>query len=289
MMRTRSLAALLACLAMGGVVSEHLQAWGAQGHRLVALVAAARLTPAARANVEWLLPDSTLADVASWADDHRVAHSATAPWHLVNLPVDAVAYERDRDCPRQPRVVAGARADRWRDCVVDRILYNQQRLADMSADRADRAIALKFLVHFIGDLHQPFHATAMARGGNDIPVVVFGSPECRSAAGTAFPCQLHGVWDRELIAHRQLSDTEYVAELSLQIAANRWETQPAGSPESWAAESHGLAKAAVLPARGEVNQAYYRAHIPVVDRRLALGGLRLAAVLNQNLPNLPRR
>ena len=269
--------------------SMRLDAWGVQGHRLLALVAAARLTPAARANVEWLLPDTTLAEVASWADEHRTDHAATGPWHFVNIPSDATRYDRDRDCPRQPGVSAGSRGDRWRDCVVDRILYNQQRLADMSADRADRAIALKFLVHFIGDLHQPFHATAMARGGNDIPVVVFGSPECRSAAGTAFPCQLHGVWDRELIAHRQLSDTEYVAELSLQIAANRWETQPAGSPESWAAESHGLAKAAVLPARGEVNQAYYRAHIPVVDRRLALVGLRLAAVLNQNLPNLPRR
>ncbi len=288
-MRTRSLATLFACLAMGGLVPEHLEAWGVQGHRLVALLATARLTPAARANVEWLLPDTTLAEVASWADEHRTDHSATGPWHFVNLPSDATRYDRDRDCPRQSGAAAGSRGDRWRDCVVDRILYNQQRLADTSADRADRAIALKFLVHFVGDLHQPFHAVAVARGGNDIPVVAFGSPECRGAAGAAFPCQLHGVWDSGLIAHRELSDAQYVAELSRQITANGWDAQPAGTPDAWAVESHGLAKAALLPAQGEVNEAYYRAHLPVIDSRLARAGLRLAAVLNQSLPRLPRR
>lgn len=266
-----------------------LEAWGVQGHRLVALLAAARLTPAARANVEWLLPDTTLAAVASWADDHRVDHSATGPWHFVNLPADATRYERDRDCPRQPGVAAGSRGDRWRDCVVDRILYNQQRLADPSADRADRAIALKFLVHFVGDLHQPFHAIETARGGNDIPVVVFGSPECRSSLGAAYPCQLHGVWDSGLIAHRELSDAAYLAELSRQMSAGGWDTQPVSSPAEWAVESHGLARVAMLQAGGAVNEAYYRAHIPVVDRRLALGGVRLAQVLNQALTTAPRR
>jgi hypothetical protein len=97
------------------------------------------------------------------------------------------------------------------------------------------------------------------------------------------------VWDSGLLAHRELSDAQYVVELSRQITANGWDTQPAGTPDAWVIESHGLAKAALLPARGEVNEAYYRAHIPVVDRRLALGGLRLAAVLNHSLPNLPRR
>lgn len=264
-------------------------AWGVQGHRLVALVAAARLTPAARANVEWLLPDTTLAAVASWADDHRADHTATGPWHFVNIPRDATRYDRDRDCPRQPGVAAATRSDRWRDCVVDRVLYNQQVLADAKRDHADRAIALKFLVHFAADLHQPFHAIDVARGGNDIPVVAFGSPECRNAQGASSACQLHGIWDSGLIAHRQLSDAQYVAELSRQIADNGWDKQSAGMLEEWAIESHGLANAALLPAKGEVNEAYYRAHIPVVDRRLALAGLRLAALLNQSLTAAPRR
>jgi hypothetical protein len=286
-MSIRILASLALVIVAGA--SVRLDAWGVQGHRLVALVAGARLTPAARANVEWLLPDTTLAEVASWADDHRTDHRATGPWHFVNLPFEAIRYERDRDCPRQPGVAAGSRGDRWRDCVVDRILYNQQRLADTSADRADRAIALKFLVHFVADLHQPFHAIVTARGGNNIPVIAFGSPECRSSVGAAYPCQLHGVWDSGLLAHRELSDAQYVAELSRQITANGWDTQPAGTPDGWAIESHGLAKAALLPAKGEVNEAYYRAHLPVVERRLARAGLRLAAVLNQSLPRLPRR
>ena len=288
-MAQRILVAGLACLVVAGATSRSLEAWGVQGHRLVALVATVRLTPAARANVEWLLPDTTLAEVASWADEHRIDHSATGPWHFVNLPFEAIRYERDRDCPRQPGVAAGSRGDRWRDCVVDRILYNQQRLADTSADRADRAIALKFLVHFVADLHQPFHAIEVARGGNNIPVVAFGSPECRSSAGAAYPCQLHGVWDSGLLAHRELSDAQYVAELSRQIAAGGWDTQPAGTPDGWAIESHGLAKAALLPAKGDVNEAYYRAHLPVVERRLARAGLRLAAVLNRSLPRLPPR
>ena len=70
--------------------------------------------------------------------------------------------------PQGHRLVALAtsRGDRWRDCVVDRIRYNQERLADATLDRADRAIALKFLVHLIGDVHQPFHARGVARGGS---------------------------------------------------------------------------------------------------------------------------
>lgn len=97
------------------------------------------------------------------------------------------------------------------------------------------------------------------------------------------------MWDSGLLAHRGLSDAQYVAELSRQIAANGWDTQPAGMPDAWAIESHGLAKAALLPAKGDVNEAYYRAHLPIVDRRLARAGLRLAAVLNHSLLRLPRR
>ena len=139
------------------------EAWGVQGHRLVALIAADQLNSTAKQNIAWLLGDSHLADIAVWADDYVAANTQTGPWHYVNLPADASAYDRERDCPRQPGVLAGSRNDRWRDCAVDRILYHQARVADTSLDRADRATALKFLVHFIGDLHQPFHALDVAR------------------------------------------------------------------------------------------------------------------------------
>jgi hypothetical protein len=68
---------------------------------------------------------------------------------------------------------------------------------------------------------------------------------------------------------------------------NRWDTRTIGSPEEWAMQSHSWAKAALLPSRGSVDAAYYRAQIPRVDERLALGGLRLASVLNRCLTLRP--
>ena len=265
------------------------QAWGPQGHRLVALVATDHLTPAARLNIAWLLGDTSLSDIAVWADQQVVDNSQTGRWHYVNVPLDATGYDRDRDCPLQPGVASGGPSDRWRDCAVDRILYNQQRLRNTSLDRADRATALKFLVHFVGDLHQPFHALALARGGNDLPVMAFGSLICTHADGMPYSCNLHGVWDSELVSHRRLSDRQYLDELARQIRQQGWDRVATGSPVDWAMESQALAKAALLPAQGIVDESYYRAHIATVDKRLSLGGLRLAAIVNESLPTAPPR
>ena len=276
-----------ALVILASIASTTVQTWSPQGHRLVALVATNHLTPAARQNVRWLLAEATLADVAVWADQYLEGNNQTFFWHFINIPSDATSYDRDRDCPRQPGVVAGGRGDRWRDCVVDRIPYNQERLADPSLDRADRAIALKFLVHLIGDLHQPFHALGVERGGNGILVSAFGAATCTYDDGTPYPCNLHGVWDTVLIAHRRLSDQQYFVELERQIKQRGWNAVATGLPAEWTMESHALAKAALLPPQGAVDEAYYRAHISEVDERLALGGLRLAAVLNQSLPVPP--
>jgi hypothetical protein len=272
---------VMAFVAAAAAVPD-LGAWGQPGHRLVALVAAGRLTARARSEVARLLPGSSLAGVATWADDMVPDHSQTGPWHYVNIPDNANGYDRDRDCPPQPGARAGGRNDRWRDCAVDRILHNQQRLADASLDRADRAIALKYLVHFIGDLHQPLHALGQARGGNDIPVVAFGSPTCHYSDGTPYPCQLHGIWDTTLVARRGLTEPQYLADLERLIRTNQLAARGGGTPADWATESFRLAKAA-LPAQGIVDEAYYRKHIDVINERLALGGLRLAAALNRSL------
>jgi hypothetical protein len=290
-MTSRPNARVLQCAALFLSVSfgsTTVQAWGPQGHRLVALLATNHLTPRARQNVSWLLGSTGLPDVAVWADQYLEGNNQTSFWHYVNIPFDATSYDRDRHCPRQPGVSAGGRGDRWRDCVVDRILYNQERLANPSLDRADRTIALKFLVHFIADLHQPFHALGVERGGNGILVSAFGSPTCAYDDGTAYPCNLHGVWDTELIAHRRLSDRQYLAELERQISERGWAAREIGSPAQWAMESHSLAKRALLPTGGIVDEAYFRATISVVDERLALGGLRLAAWLNRSLVDAPR-
>ena len=278
-----------ALLLVAGLASTTVHAWGPQGHRLVALVATSHLTPAARQNVGWLLGNASLADVAAWADQYLEGNRQTSSWHYVNIPPEATSYDRDRDCPTQPGTVAGSRGDRWRDCAVDRILYNQERLADTSLDRADRAIALKFLVHLIGDVHQPFHALSVDRGGNDTPVSAFWSTTCTYNDGTAYPCNLHGIWDTALIAHRQLGDREYLGELEKQIKGHQWARIPTGSPTDWAMQSHGLAKVALLPPQSNVDDRYYREQISVIDQRLALGGLRLASVLNQIFTSPPPR
>jgi hypothetical protein len=259
-----------------------LEAWGLQAHRLVALIAQSQLTTEARQTVGWLLGDESLADVASWADRYE-GSSATAAWHYVNIPPDARRYDRDRDCPRPATPPAERRDSRWRDCVIDRIVYNEERLADARAGRTDRATALKFLVHLVADVHQPFHAISTARGGNGIPVTAFGSATCGRDDRNGHPCSLHGLWDTTLIARRRLSDRRYLAVLERHVARLRGRPAVNLPAAVWAMESHALARAAMLPAGADAGEAYARAQLPVIDERLALGGLRLAAVLNRSL------
>ncbi len=280
------LAALVAAAALS---ATSLASWGPQGHRLVAMIAATYLTGTARQNVSWLLGSQTLGDVSSWADQFIDGNSQTSLWHYVNVPPFATSYDRDRDCPTQPGITAGGRGDTWRDCIVDRILYNQERLANRMLDRADRAIALKFLVHLVGDLHQPMHALGVERGGNGIQVIAFGSADCSTDAATPRPCTLHGIWDGTLIARRKLGDLQYFAALQQQIRKHRWDRAPVGTAADWVMESHVLARAALVPAFGKIDQAYYNEHIRVVDERLARGGLRLAAILNRSLTTAPPR
>jgi nuclease S1 len=261
--RVTSAVALVCCIAVASV-----ETWGPQGHRLVAMVAANHLTPAARQNVRSLLGHQTLADVAVWADAYVADHRETAPWHYVNIPANGSAYVSSRDCPRG-------------DCVVDRIRDNHARLADRSLGQSARAMALRFVVHFVGDLHQPFHAIGVERGGNGIPIAVFGSSTCGRGDPSRSSCNLHGLWDSELIGHRRLRDGAYAAELERRIKTRR--LAASGSAAGWAMESNALARAAMLPAGGEAGEAYYRAHIATIDERLALGGLRLAQLLNDAL------
>jgi nuclease S1 len=267
--------------------SIDLSAWGGQGHRLVGLIAASQLSEVAKKNVAWLLDGQTLADVSSWADSITGEQVQTSYWHYLNIPPDATGYDRDRDCPRQPGTAAGSRGDRWRDCVVDRIAYWEDRLGNAKLDRADRATALKFVVHFIGDLHQPFHALGVGRGGNDVHVRVFGQSDCGNDPARPSPCNLHSVWDSRLISRKNLDDTAYQAALTKLIADRRWSAQPPGTPAQWAEQSFRLAKEALVAPDTNIDEGYFRRHITVVDERLALGGVRLAAVLNRVLATTP--
>ena len=91
------------------------------------------------------------------------------------------------------------------------------------------------------------------------------------------------VWDSRLIAHRDLPDKAYVAVLEKLIAQKGWFLQPVGTPTQWAEQSWALGKAALVKNDTNIDEAYYQKHIGVVDERLALGGVRLAAVVNRAL------
>jgi nuclease S1 len=111
MMPARAITLILLLLCWSQARPTVLHGWGGQGHRLVGQVAARHLSPKARQQVAWLLEKQSLADVASWADQQVSDHVQTSWWHYLNIPPTATGYDRDRDCPRQPGVAAGARND----------------------------------------------------------------------------------------------------------------------------------------------------------------------------------
>ena len=274
---------LLAALTLALLLTPSpAHAWWEKGHRLVGRIATDHLTPVARRNIAALLGTESLADVAAWADVYRPLETQTSGWHYVDIPGDSDVYSRDRDCPLQPTVKAGSRNDVWRDCVTDRILFFEARVGDKELDPADRAIALKYLVHFVGDIHQPLHATNVEVGGNLIPVTAFGSPGC----STSSKCNLHNIWDGYLIDHRRLTDAQYLARLESEIRTQKL-TAGSTDPVVWTNESKVLADAAIVAKNADIDEAYFTREIPVIDRRLELAGLRLAAVLNAVFTSQP--
>ncbi|AFL87130.1 S1/P1 Nuclease [Terriglobus roseus DSM 18391] len=273
---------LLAVLASSALLAATLappvaSAWWEKGHRLVGQIAWDHLTPVARRNVKALLGKESLSDVAAWADVYRPLVTQTGGWHYTDIPGDKTTYDRDRDCPTQPGVKPGSYNDKVRDCATDRILFFESRIADPKLDPSERAESLKFLVHFVGDIHQPFHASGVEKGGNGIQVKAFGQESCGSNANSK--CNLHAVWDGYLIDRRNLTDAQYLAKLEGEI---RKERLIAGSnnPIAWTEQSKILSDAAIVPTGTNLDEAYYDKNIPLIDRQLELGGLRLAAALN---------
>jgi nuclease S1 len=252
-------------------------AWGPEGHRVVADVARDHLNAQARRAVVQLLGNDDLASVSNWADEIRRERRETYGWHFVDIPWDADGFSESRDCYKPTERDPSSFSDHH-NCIVDRIDIFERGLADRRASRGDRVEALKFLVHFVGDVHQPLHAVARARGGNDIYIVQFGSSRCGSR-----PCDLHGAWDFGLIEHTQQRGSEYVELLEKLITSQHLEREAGGNPEGWANESFRLAHEVWLNDGGAVDQSYYRRNIPIVDQRLALAGIRLAQLLNDAL------
>lgn len=167
-------------------------------------------------------------------------------------------------------------SDLWRDCVVGRIPFFAAQLKNSTLSAKDRAFALKMLIHLVGDIHQPMHAIGDARGGNQIRVVFFGSEQC----GERQKCNLHNIWDDGLIEHRSLREKKYVSLLESEIIQHNWDNISQGNPVMWANQSHRLAIDAWIPDQAGIDKDYYNAEIAVVDRQLAVAGIRLARMLN---------
>jgi hypothetical protein len=238
-------------------------AWGSEGHRIIADIAWDHLTATTLFNLKPFLGNNDLASISTWADDVRSGHPETGPWHYVDIPAEAAGYD-PKYCPDD-------------NCVVARIQIFARILGDRQQTFAARSEALKYLVHFVGDLSQPMHAAAEARGGNDTPVSFFGSAQCGEYA-----CTLHGVWDAQMISHTGLREHRYARELEGMIDTDHLRAG-ATDPIAWANASLHLSKQAWVAPHTDIGDAYYQRERPVVDQQLALAGLRLAQILNQEL------
>ena len=271
----------LIALLLIALIPAQLLAWGPKGHAIVADIAASRLTPTAKQNLQSLLGADSLASIASWADSVRKERDESYDWHFVDIPKDAAGFSEERDCFRPQDKHKNADTDHH-NCVVDRIEMFQKILGDEKASRADRLEALKWIVHFVGDLHQPLHAIDEARGGNEIKLSVFGSPKCGD-----YDCNLHWAWDTLLLEHTGYSEEEYVGWLNTLIAQKHLENQAAGTPLDWANESHLQARQIMNAKPASIDDAYFQANIELVNRKLALAGIRLATLLNNTLGKAP--
>lgn len=246
-------------------------AWGKAGHEAVAEVAAGLLTDKARSGVVDLLGGqdaaAALVGVATWADDVRMQRPDSRHWHYVNIPATGQAsFDRARDCPKD-------------DCVVGAVERFSAVLADRSLLPAVRAEALRWLVHFVADVHQPLHAGERGdRGGNEVKVRV-GSRTYK----------LHAWWDSEVVD--AIGDqAQLVAKLKANVKAPAAKGWASGSPEQWATDSARVSAQWVygnwLTGWGPVQDAvllppdYVPQAATAAEQQLAKAAVRLAATLN---------
>jgi hypothetical protein len=260
-------------------------AWSSLGHQLVGQVAQGLLTPQAKAGVAELLrdePDPTLAGVAMWADTLRTTDperfKATAPWHYVNMPLGTCRFIEARDCPN------GA-------CVIGAINTHFRLLTDRTQPFEVRRDALKFIVHFVGDIHQPLHTSNRPdRGGNDFPITLRTDIAPEEYAREHYvdgvmETNLHSVWDYYVLASAGLEMKTYAERLQTKA---RSPIRFHGSPRAWAAESCRLIDRRTLyPSAQEMNAEYLNAMRPLAEQRVEQAARRLAGLLNAAFAHPP--
>ncbi|WP_375273191.1 S1/P1 nuclease [Sphingomonas sp.] len=234
-------------------------AWGKTGHRVVGAIAEPLLTPSARAGVRGILGVETMAEASNWPDFMRADpepywQRQSTPWHYVTVP-KGKSY---------PQVMPPAEGD-----AVTALRRFTAIVRDRHAPLAERQAALRFVIHIIGDLHQPLHAgNGTDKGGNEVSVTFFGKPT-----------NLHSVWDSGLIDDEQLSYSELATWLAARIAPADRRAWASTDPAVWIAESTAL-RDHIYPTDPALSYAYVYQNKARVEQRLEMGGVRLADYLN---------
>lgn len=240
-------------------------AWGVTGHRIVAEIASHHLTPKARKAILALLGPQSMAMVANWPDfiksDTTHKYDNTSPWHYLDFPANSTRVQFDELLHKH----------------TEENLYTQtqaliRQLKDPAVSKADKVFAVSFLIHMIGDMHQPLHVGRDEDlGGNKVQVMWFDKQT-----------NLHRVWDEHLVDFQQLSYTEYTAALDTASKAEIAKLQ-SGSIADWMFESHQLADKiySLTHANDKLSYRYNYWFVGYMNQQLLKGGLRLAAILNE--------
>jgi len=250
-------------LAVVGLTLIHVSLaypWGDKGHEIIAYIAQKHLTEQAREQVQGLLKDSSFVEAGIWPDHEGRKIPDMNPFHYVNFPEDATTYDRSRDCPDG-------------NCVIEAISWYQRVMVDKEAPLNVRRIALRYVIHLIGDIHQPLHAGYRKdRGGNDIYVSFRGRE-----------MSLHKLWDSGLLESEESSAAKIANRINTRLTSKELREWQGGSPALWALESFEFARTCAyrVPETGKITEEYSRRAMSVIEERLAQAGIRLAWILNQ--------
>jgi len=281
--------------------SQPALSWGDHGHKAIALIAQQCLTRSTKDQVAAMLasdPDPLtphdIASEATWADkyrdmDNRTKHyEQTQNWHFTDIEIDKP--DLTTACFGRKPLPPGSLASNGpaQACAIDKIEQFQAELAAPSVDAEERLFALKFLLHFVGDLHQPLHSSDNHdRGGNDVKVVVDGFPHKARD-------ELHGFWDTQFVDDIGTPPRALANQLLAEITPADAREWAAGFPEDWAMEAFNLAKTDVYgspPLAKDQTQHLNSSYVDTaeVDVRLQLSraGIRLAHILNTSLGSEP--
>jgi hypothetical protein len=239
------------------------QAWGPRGHQVVAHIAAMNLTPKARAAVAEILggdAEAMMALSANWADEIRDARPQTAPWHYVNLEINGdMRYSPSRDC-------------RGGECVVAQIARQETVLKGGVASLRKQE-ALKYLIHFVADVHQPLHAADNRdRGGNRIQMRWHGQR-----------ITLHHFWDDEMVAALGRNPREIARAIDQGTPRLQKLQLAGGSPVMWAEMSASIARTTIYPELGRGRTPTEReaaGYARLARLQLSRAGYALAGILN---------